>query len=90
MLAVDVALHVTCFGAYSYARLVLGTLVLGDFVSTHPRDEGVGRRYRGFIGMSVGSFVGTKGRLDLCEILEEVRVGGVVGVSVGVRMGSSW
>jgi hypothetical protein len=30
-------------------------------VSTHPRDEGVDRRERFFIGMSVGSSVGTNG-----------------------------
>jgi hypothetical protein len=46
--------HVTFFCAYSYARL-LGTSVPWDFVSTHPRDEGVGRRNRFFIGMSKGT-----------------------------------
>ena len=56
----DVVFHVTFFRAYSYARLGLGTLVPWDFVSTRPRDEGVGRRDRFFIGMSVGSSVGTK------------------------------
>jgi len=38
----------------------------------------------------VGSSVGMKGILDLCDIVGEGTVGLEVGVSVGLRMGSSW
>ena len=79
--------HVTFFCAYSYARL-LGTSVPWDFVSTHPRDEGVGLRNRFFIGMSVGSSVGTKEGVCFLNEGEDV-VADNGGFDVGVISGSS-
>ena len=49
--------HVTLFGAYSYARLGLGTLVPRDFVSTLvPRD---------FVSTVPRDFVSTIGEVQL-------------------------
>ena len=69
--------HVTLLWAYSYVRLLDGTLVPGDCVSTHPRDEGVGRRDRCFIGMSEGFSEGTNegGGLSVVRCLSNDGVG---------------
>jgi hypothetical protein len=83
-----VSLHVTFLVSISVRALTSGTLVPGDCVSTHPRDEGVGRRDRTFIGVSVGSSDGTKG-LNCLGGIEEILVLVNVGVEVGTKSGSS-
>ena len=84
----SVSFHVTFFCVYLYARLRLGMSVPLDFVSTHPRDEGVGQRDCFFIGMSVGSSVGTKEGVCFWSKREDV-VNDIVGFDVGVIIGSS-
>ena len=71
--------HVTVFCTTSDLRPRLGTLVPPDCVSTHPRDEGVDRRDRFCIGMSVGSLVGMSGRLWLFKLVVLANVGFDVG-----------
>jgi hypothetical protein len=71
--------HVTVFCTTPDLWPRLGTLVPRDCVSTHPCNEGVDRRDRFFIGMSVGSLVGTNGKLWVFKCVVLANVGFDVG-----------